>query len=848
MPYEQGEEYLILSEFIGFDSGEQELFDSISGWSTQTIEEKKRYVKTTSSPRDDLAAYCVIEVTRSGSTSRIFTVTVETFGGSNAVDRLALLSSLKDSISASKDVIVLPKPMNDFLCGLRDPLNPELKLLQKHRFLESHFHHESWSGGPNPELLALLTKRRNEVGKFWFLHSSDSYSLFAKLVTDDGGKLATADFTDKVSDSASSELYQVQYQIAVVSGSIVIDMHVEREQGVFFSQSAHKTQFHELFHRVRVRDQECGRALGSRTSLLSLLSNDSLAGDQRSNVQRMLKYASRVSRKIRFFHSGAAVANKILEELTTQTMLSSALNIQVKRLPLSADVVVSDIDNGIWFLIRFDGHTMGFAHLASSERQERATDTEPSFMFRELTFFSIGVSDLYCKRDLIADDDSTDDHISEYMCVSEFADQIEASHGRNYARAAYLALRRDGKGEMVSFDASDFRYAVEHCEFSEFKSITLVQQQQKGESEARGIESNLLCRTIANALTVVPGDKYCLFYNGDERLTPLEYQVDDSDIEAIDDEDEHSASNDPVEFDFSEDGMGTSMTDHVAEAQLEVVSSHGFSLSSDGSDALYRPLATLPPIFVRFLLDDELVDLNDITQLDRTATLKAEISLFDFVGTTSNEARGDLDPADLPEAHYAVILRLRSLLDSYVAEELLERLRQYGPSVSRSELKMVRQCIRKVSQVLNHDVPVEFYDSKSDSMVHPGAPTAADTLVEEAFPLFCLELQKNESIHLRPTSTTGFVVMDTVENGSALSYWCFVTLKMHVGVVNVKLYHPEGEWRATEAISSVLEHIVRTTHRVNQMLLLRRYGHFVEVCVPFICKKLIPHRLVFVFG
>ena len=401
MPYGE-DEYLILSEFIDFDSGEQELFDALSKWST-AIKDKQRYVKKTSSSRDDLIAYCVIEVTRSGSTSRIFTVTVEMFGGSNAVDRLALLSSLKETISRCKDVLVLPKPMDDYLVGLRDPLSPELKLLKKQRFLESHFHHKSWSS-PNPELLGLLTKRRNEVGQFWFLHSSDTYSLFAKLVTDDGGKLVTADFT-KASDSASSELYQVQYQIAVIAGSIVIDMHVEREQGVFFTHSSQKTHFHELFDRVRVRDQECGRALGSRTSLLSLLQDDNSVGDQRDNVERLLKYASRVSRKLRFFHSGAEVANKVLEELTMQLILSSSSHIQVRHLPLEA--TVGGVGQGIWFLIQFDGHTMGFAHLASTEQQERASDTQPSFMFRELTFFSIGISDLYCKRDLIAEDDDS---------------------------------------------------------------------------------------------------------------------------------------------------------------------------------------------------------------------------------------------------------------------------------------------------------------------------------------------------------------------------------------------------------------------------------------------------------
>jgi hypothetical protein len=107
-------------------------------------------------------------------------------------------------------------------------------------------------------------------------------------------------------------------------------------------------------------------------------------------------------------------------------------------------------------------------------------------------------------------------------------------------------------------------------------------------------------------------------------------------------------------------------------------------------------------------------------------------------------------------------------------------------------------------------------------MVRPGASSGTDMEIEKAFPILCSELQKGDSVKLSPTSLTGFFVIDTVKNGTALSYWCFVTLNLHLGEVCVTLYHPEGEWKATEALSSVFDHVVRTTHKVNQMLLLQR--------------------------
>jgi hypothetical protein len=817
MPYELDDNQL-LSEFIDFDNGEQELFESLSEWSTQTIKEKNRYVKRTTSSRDDLIAYCVIEVTRSGSTSRIFTITIEAFGGSNAVDRLVVLSSLKDAILRSRDVLVLQKPMNEFLVGLRDHHCPELKLLQTQRFLESHFHHERWDGGPNPELLALLMKRRIEVASFWLLRSSDTYCLFAKIVTGDEGKLATADFT-KGSDAASSKLYQVQYQIAIISGSVVFDMHVEREQGVFFTQPHMKPGIHALVERVRRHDQECGKALGSRSSLLALLTNDEpLIGravdEQLVNVERLLKYASRVSRRLRFFHSGASIANKELEELTVDLMLSDSFHVKVKRLPLDVDAVVSDVGRGIWFLMQFDVLTMGIAHLESSEREANATDDQPSFMYRNLTFFTIGVSDLYCKRDIVADDDSTDDHISEYMCVSEFADEIEACHGRNYARAAYLALRGDAKPQKLSFDTSDVDFALGFCSFVNIKAIVISQEIRH--AETRGDDSNLL-RALASALAAVPGDKHCLFYSGDELNAPGE----DTDVHAVEEDVESGTSDDDVQSGFSDDDTqdhGSPLIDHESND----ASSHGFSLSSDESLEVQGSYDILPPIFVRLSLDDELVAPHEIARVDKTATLTAWMSVFDPTGALRNTDFESIDPSSFPEPHYAVARRIRSLLDSYVAEQLLERFREYGPSISRGDLKIVKKCLQRARHVLSQDISIQIYDAKSDSMIRPPAPSGGNGEIEKAFPLFYAELQNDESTQLSPTSSTGFFVNDTVEDSSALRYWCFVTVKMHLGVVNVKLYHPDGEWRAAETLSSVHDHVVRTTHRVNQILLLRR--------------------------
>lgn len=504
----------------------------------------------------------------------------------------------------------------------------------------------------------------------------------------------------------------------------------------------------------------------------------------------------------------------MIEKLTVDLMLSDSFHIKVKRLPLDADAVVSDVGPGIWFLIQFDNLTMGIAHLQSSESEANASDDQPSLMYRNLTFFTIGVSDLYCKRDLVADDDSTDDHISDYMCVSEFADEIEACHGRNYARAAYLALRSDVKPPKLAFDTSDLDFALEFCSFIDIKSIVLSQEVRH--AETRRDDSNLL-RALESTLAAVPGDKYCLFYHGDE----LNVSAENTGIHPVEEDDESGTLDDGVQSGYSDDDTHDQRS-NLIDHESKDTSSHGFSLSSDESLEDQGSYDILPPIFVRLSLDNELVAPHEIARVDKTATLTVRMSVFNPTGTLLNKDSESIDPSNFPKPHYAAALRIRSLLDSYVAEQLLERFREYGPSISRGDLKVVKKCLERARHVLSQDISIQIYDAKSDSMIRPPATSGGNSAIEKALPLFYAELQNDESTQLIPTSSNGFFVNDTVEYSSALRYWCFVTVKMHLGVVNVKLYHPDGEWRAVEAFSSLQGHVVRTTHRVNQILLLRR--------------------------
>jgi hypothetical protein len=393
MPYAHDED-ILFEEFREVDHGEDELRSAVAEWSTQTIEKGRRYVKRIQSSDSDIATYCVVELARSHVASRVFTVSLETFGGTEARDRVALVSSLKRLLSTLKDVIVLPKQIGQFLVGIRMHQAPT-PVSRKQRLLESHHNHATWDLVKDPELLPLLMKRRTEIGDFLLLESSDDHALFAKLVRENNTQ-------DELSDPGNL----VQYQIAILSDKVVIDLHMESEGGQFFPFRSIKddvvrastSKFHRMGWILKKRDQECGRALRCRTNLLRVL--DDLAvesevdGTQLFCVEKLLPYASSTCLRLRFFHPGSGAANSVLRSLTEVLLLSGSSGWKVAKLSINAETDIEDLGPGDWFLVEFDRHTISLVHLSWIEKSEVSQEDGGGLTYREVTFLTIGISDV----------------------------------------------------------------------------------------------------------------------------------------------------------------------------------------------------------------------------------------------------------------------------------------------------------------------------------------------------------------------------------------------------------------------------------------------------------------------
>ena len=814
MPYNMDDEFL--SEFISVDNGEQELADNLSEWATQTAKAKSLYVKSMSTC-DGTTSYCLVELIQSPVAPRLFSINLQFYGGTLPSDRFDLLSALKHSIFDLKDVDVLNKQMGPYLFEVSNCS------FWKKRNVEIQNHYASWDLVNDPELLLLLMKRRSEMGKFLLLHSSDDRALFGKLVPE---ALVTKHATNDLGDSPGD---LVQYQIAILSDKVNITLHMESECGIFFpfrSMGGEASRFNGMVRILRRRDQECGRALRSRTNLLRVFQadqGDTVGSEEESHyssVQRMLAYSSRVSRKLRFFNSAAGGANDILEQMTESLLLSKSFGVRAAKLKIKPEESISDENAGLWFIIQFDRHTMSIVHLSLVDKIEENEDSG-SQTYRHLTFFTSGVSDLYSKRDDMVDDDSTDSHISEYMCVTDFADRFEIAQRENFAAAAYLALRNDTSPMIESFDRGDLTKVLKTCDFVEIITVLVAGVGLSTDEDSLQVEHSKLYRSIKTIFRPVPGDDYCMFYCGDRHLgDTLGIDDDGSDsITTTDSSIDYSLENPSGEADLEE--AGTDETRATFDDGLDKDPAYQHREEDLDTNWLFREILP-PPVFVRFKLDGSSASIKDLHNISKSANLTAEISVFKTDGRSSEAPVSNFGYDRLPWTHQPVAVELSALLKSYVAEQTIERLRHQSSSISDEDLRLVRRCMKRVHNVVSFSIEVYFYVSKADAMVPASAPAGGEREVEEGFLLLNSEVKKNVFFEFRSVTRGGFVISGTEEANKPLDFWCFLYVQSNDGIVSSQIYHRDGEEKASEVLSKVHRVICSCVHRVNQQLLLKR--------------------------
>ncbi|KAG7353587.1 hypothetical protein IV203_002942 [Nitzschia inconspicua] len=804
VPYGTDDQFL--SQFVDNEDGVQELIEAISTWSSLVVKKGSTFVKRMTTVGRS-TNYCIIELTQTRGASNLYTVKVEFFGGTDPEERLRVVSALKNLIGDLKNVKVLHKQMAPFLAG-----HTHRQAVKKQN-VEIQFHHATWDLFMDPELLPLLTKRRVEIGHFRLLESRDEYALFAKLIPTGS------------SDASSDDL--VQYQVAVIDEKVTVDLHMESESGVFnpYQEGGKETgRFERMVNTIRRRDQECSRALRSRTNLLRIFHASphlEIEESHHTSVTRILAYSSRVTRNLRFFITNGG-ANEILTRLTSDLLLSSDFDVDSEKLDIGSDEIVREEEPGLWFLQQYDRQTMSIVHLSVVD--QNLEDLEVYQNLRAMTFFTNGIGDLYSKRDDLADDDSTESHISEYLCVSEFADKFEMYQRKNFTLALYLALRQAKQSEETNLSKSDFEYALESLEFVEVCSILVGGTT----SRSTGSDSKLL-QNIRTILQPVPGDSSHFFYSGDaydgKSMESGDHDSIGSSESSSDSSADFSAGSSPV---MPEEQVNSFRpTQEKEEEPLE------------DNSGVSRPDASIPePIFVKFQIDGAPVSIEELSRITRSGILKATVSVFKSTMISSTLTRGK------SWSHRAFASEITALLRSFVAEQTLARLQGADDLLSQESLQLVMKCLSRIQSVVSFYVEIYFFISQRGMMMPAGAPAGAEAAVEEGFSILDAELTKNTSLSLtRLSGSMYFVSRINVDSDEPLVFWCILSLQNSSGTIACQIYHPEGQQKAMTVLHQLHTILCSCIHLTNQRLLLQsmhRTRMASELLIPSNTKPLKP--------
>ena len=389
---------------------------------------------------------------------------------------------------------------------------------------------------------------------------------------------------------------------------------------------------------------------------------------------------------------------------------------------------------------------------------------------------------------------------------------VQDLHKRNYASAAYLAAIDTDTNEF-SLQSEDFSEVMEQLDFVDIAHVLIPgERPEETETNSRLVE---LLESIVSALE---GDEFCFAFRKRSQ-TEIRFDLDDgssiSDSFETDSRETYEKIDDemPAVPGQTVSGIETLFTEEEGSLNdrsgLLVANSHPNDVGK-------------VPIFLRFLLDKEPASMDDLRRVGHSTNLTVLVSVYAGSSRSNSHLLEGRFPS-LPVSHLNVAAEIGSLLDSYVAEETLERLRRHGSGIQDEDLQMARTCLRKARYAMASTIDVFFYVPKSDSMVSAGAPAGAKLEVEEGFRILSDQLTQNGKDALKSFGDgDAFFVADSRLEGKILSFFCFVRLRKMRGTIAVEVYHPDGSERAYDVLERIHQTISLCCHRTNQILLLRR--------------------------
>ena len=182
--------------------------------------------------------------------------------------------------------------------------------------------------------------------------------------------------------------------------------------------------------------------------------------------------------------------------------------------------------------------------------------------------------------------------------------------------------------------------------------------------------------------------------------------------------------------------------------------------------------------------------MADLSTISKSSNLAITLSVFRDEFRRSR-SRISWQVTDLPGIHGRVALEIAALLNAYVAEQTLERLRHFGRALTHDDLKVVKSCLKGARSVLVSKVDVFFYSGKMDMMVPAAAPAGGEESIVQGFKLLQEELRRNDILALQDYPGDVFVAMETAKSSeTTLDFWCLINIRRtHI---SMKVHHPQG--------------------------------------------------------
>lgn len=744
---------------------EKRLTDVISSWSTRTILHGKLFLRQLPNSNGNLTNYCLVELTPS-ELPRVFSIQLHYFGQINSNGRLLCKKSLQATISASEMFLIVPKSLSKrVLMNATRIQNIDFASRtsnNKGSYLQQS---ESWELLHEPELLPLVAKRRSYFDDFHALVLDDKTTILIKFVS--GG---------------NNRLYLVQYHLTMLADKALARIYMDMEQGLlqhsFFATKPEPILFKVIYTDVKERDHKCARALRSRRNLLTIFDEISpatglLAINHTDDVQRLLLYASKSSRKLRFFGNSFEKANAILEELTINFILSGTLDAQVAEIFVGESQTVENMNPGRWFLIRYDSDMLSMAYFPSTKTVELASNDEENLAYREMCFYTATFADLYYYK-VDSENETEQNDRNGILHLSKFFGELEAAHKHHFSTAAYRALRLaeyDGK-----LTASDFREVMASCNEKEvvdsIEILAPIRRQQIYDGDSK------LASLISKMLSPVPGGLHYFYFTGSEETAITSFtngSLHGEDIDVSDNGD-FFGKNDDTSFDA--EGV---VADTIGLAVYECV----------------------PPLFILLTIDGVPATLGDIAAIDEVASLSVFLTVFDAVLSGEKSL-----------LHQAVTSMIISSLNSFIAEQTLEQILYEGKQIDEVDVEAVKVCLTEAENVASVTIPLHFYRPNTDTMIDASAIASKEGL-QSCFFLLGSCLMKQLVLPLAEAPGGDLFAKDMFSVG-----WCWIDVPEAVGPILVYAFHHDGIAAAERVAEKALAVVNDECRRVNQILLL----------------------------